>query len=636
MIAPMKKVTLLVLEKEREVALQALRKLGLVHVEARPAESKNLTELKALQNKVVQAKTLLTEILGKEAKNAKKNPIGLSGSEKKRVEMINEIVALNERKKDIAIEIAKILAIMLEYSGFGDFNPADFAYLREKGVTLAIASAFHKQYKALFVKGVQGKGVEKSELEILKLGADKKKVSFLIIAGEKGLPATIDSAITILPLPEKSNSEYAEDIKILKKELAEADNKLRSFAKNISELEAFEKINAKRIEFESVYAGMETVALKKANNGENVPGISWLVGYIPTKESSKLKQLATEKAWGLIMDDPKEEDLVPTKLENSTAVSTIHPLYDFLNMFPGYFEFDVSWAVLIFFGIFTAMIFGDAGYGSLIFLGCMFATIKSKMAGKKIGAGLRLFSYLSFLTIIWGTLSCSWFGMDSSLVPEFLRRLSIPAIVNPETSTSTVMFISFTIGFIHLMLGRIVAIIKGDKNLSILGNIGVMGMLVGMYFVILNLLISAERYPIKNWVLISLGVGFVLDFVFGNYETTIGASIMASVKDIIGKFLGLVNVFADIMSYVRLWAVGLAGASIMLAVNSIVGPMFGKAALFIFGLIICVSGHGLNMVLNVLSVVVHAVRLNTMEFSGHVGLEWSGFKYKPFVETVEK
>lgn len=635
MIVPMKKVTLLVLETEREKALLDLRKLGLVHVETKPAESKNLTELNTLQNKIIQAKNLLTDVLGKVAKNIKNKPVGLSGSEKKRVEMIDEILALNERKKEIATEIASISAIMREYSGFDNFNPADFEFLQEKGVTLAIASAVDKQYEALFVEGVQKKNIEKSELKVLKLGEDKKKIIFLIVAGEEGLPATIDSAITILPLPEKSNSEYAEDIKALRNEAREANNKLRSFSKNISELEAFEKINAKRIEFETVYAGMETVALKNTVESENATELSCLVGYIPTKGADKLKRLATEKAWGLVVEDPTEKDAVPTKLENNTAVSTIYPLYDFLNMFPGYFEFDVSWAVLLFFGIFTAMVFGDAGYGSIILLGCIFSIIKTKMSGKKIGAGLRLFTYLGVLTVIWGTLSCSWFGMDTSLVPEFLKKPSIPGLVDESTKNSNIMFVSFTMGFLHLMLAHIIAIVRGKKNLSVFGHVGAMGMILGMYFLILNILVSAERFPMQNWVPISIGVGFALDFVFGNYETTVGASILASLKDFVGKFLGLVNVFADIMSYVRLWAVGLAGASISLAVNSIGGPMLGKFVLFIFGLIICVSGHGLNMVLNVLSVIVHAVRLNTMEFSGHVGLEWSGFKYKPFVETVE-
>jgi V/A-type H+-transporting ATPase subunit I len=85
------------------------------------------------------------------------------------------------------------------------------------------------------------------------------------------------------------------------------------------------------------------------------------------------------------------------------------------------------------------------------------------------------------------------------------------------------------------------------------------------------------------------------------------------------------------MSYIRLWAVGLAGAAIANTVNSMAGPMLGSF-IFFMGVILLVFGHGLNLVLNALSVLVHGVRLNTLEFSGHVGLTWAGTPYKPFKE----
>ena len=95
--------------------------------------------------------------------------------------------------------------------------------------------------------------------------------------------------------------------------------------------------------------------------------------------------------------------------------------------------------------------------------------------------------------------------------------------------------------------------------------------------------------------------------------------------------LGVVNVFADIMSYIRLWAVGLAGGAISQAVNTMAGPTL-TGALIVAGMIILLFGHGLNYAMNVLSVIVHGVRLNTLEFSNHLGLTWSGFKYEPFNE----
>ena len=100
------------------------------------------------------------------------------------------------------------------------------------------------------------------------------------------------------------------------------------------------------------------------------------------------------------------------------------------------------------------------------------------------------------------------------------------------------------------------------------------------------------------------------------------------------SIVGVVNVFSDIVSYIRLWAVGLAGGAISATVNDMAGPMLGGAIIFL-GVLLLVFGHGLNMILNVLSVIVHGVRLNTLEFSSHLGMSWSGFAYEPFCEGAD-
>jgi V/A-type H+-transporting ATPase subunit I len=160
-------------------------------------------------------------------------------------------------------------------------------------------------------------------------------------------------------------------------------------------------------------------------------------------------------------------------------------------------------------------------------------------------------------------------------------------------------------------------------------------MTVGMYFVVLNLVVSAEKDPLTNQILAMIGGGFLLNFVFINYAGSFGGGIIESLKNFITMFLGIVNMFGDIMSYIRLWAVGLAGSAISATVNSMAGPFLGGFIIFA-GLILLFFGHGLNLVMNVLSVIVHGVRLNTLEFSNHLGLTWSGFKYEPFAETVKK
>jgi V/A-type H+-transporting ATPase subunit I len=88
------------------------------------------------------------------------------------------------------------------------------------------------------------------------------------------------------------------------------------------------------------------------------------------------------------------------------------------------------------------------------------------------------------------------------------------------------------------------------------------------------------------------------------------------------------------MSYIRLWAVGLAGAAIAVTVNGFAGPMFEKLSLFLVGLLLFAVCHIFNMVLSAMAFIIHGVRLNTLEFSTHMGLEWSGFAYKPFAKRT--
>jgi hypothetical protein len=91
--------------------------------------------------------------------------------------------------------------------------------------------------------------------------------------------------------------------------------------------------------------------------------------------------------------------------------------------------------------------------------------------------------------------------------------------------------------------------------------------------------------------------------------------------------------YPDIPFY--LWAVGLAGAAISATVNELAGPFLGNFLFMIVAIVLLVFGHGLNMILNVLSVIVHGIRLNTLEFSSHLDMSWSGHKFKPFEEQIE-
>lgn len=266
-----------------------------------------------------------------------------------------------------------------------------------------------------------------------------------------------------------------------------------------------------------------------------------------------------------------------------------------------------------------------------------------------------LIALFGLSTVLWGTLTCTWFGLSPEQLPNMLKNLSVPVISNVYadklwslpwtdegvglTTAQNLQIFCFTLALIQLTVAHIMGAIRYKSSAKMLGDIGSILQLCGIYYLVLNLVVNAEVFPFGlvlggipiGTVAISLiGVGFLLSFVFSNYEGSIVKSLLASLKNIVSVLLGVVNVFSDIVSYIRLWAVGLAGAAISATVNSLAGPLLGNFMFMILAIVLLVFGHGLNMILNVLSVIVHGIRLNTLEFSSHLDMSWSGHKFTPF------
>jgi V/A-type H+-transporting ATPase subunit I len=466
---------------------------------------------------------------------------------------------------------------------------------------------------------------------------------------------------TPFTLPERPLSVVNERNLIRKTEITKIEEELTALSSLKKQLDAEKIANLADIEFETARAGMEQI---DENPDDSNMAVSWISGYVPAPDIGLLKRAASEDNWAFCAVDPAEDDLeVPTKLKNNRFTSLIYPLTGFLEMFPGYRETDISGWFLLFFTLFFGMIFGDAAYGTILFLVSLIGIAKT--AKKGVPLILNFLLLMSISNIIWGILSCAWFGFDAAQVPQILQNISLPLIVNVSgepgwlasynmdnfwiqagliTALPTVdamlkavknnlMVFCFSIALAQLGIAHIKGVIANIRSLKFLAELGQLGMLLGMYFVVLSLVVFNTGFGgVKPWQFYSLAGGFGLVFVFGNYEGSVLKSLAASFANILTNVLGITNVFSDIMSYIRLWAVGLAGAAIATTVDNFAGPLLGHFIFFVFGVALFIFGHGFNMVLNVLSVLVHGVRLNTLEFSSHLGLTWSGFAYKPFAK----
>ena len=620
MILPMKKLTLLVLDSQKKAALKTLRNFGAVHIEKEAASSDTLTELQNTYARLQQAETLITESQPKKAEKAKTETLTLNRNDL--LQAVDEILELKDQEANTRAAINKLTGEIETYISWGDFDPEDIRSFEENGIYLTMGELPEKSYTAL-----------PETIKTVRLAGGKKTVRFAIISETVDVPVDLPSDFNPLILPDMRLSAMHTEREQLRKQLPSFKAKIGARTELLAPLKAEAKKLAKEIEFETVRAGMEVIPLEEdtaedsgadssvtlaasGNTANAAAGtaskepirLARLSGYILAEKQADFAGLAKANGWAFIADDPAEEDAVPTAMRHNRFVQLLTPLTDFLGTVPGYREPDISLWFLLFFGIFFAMIFGDAGYGGILVILSLIGIVKAKAKEQPAPLAMQI-------TVIWGTATCNWFGISVEYIPAWLKNLSIPAISNATEATvrnANLMQFCFTLGLIQLTIGHLISIVRNIRSPQILGHLGSIAMLCGMYVVVLSLVVSRERYQINQPVLIAIGCGFALNFIFSNYQT-------------------VVNVFADIMSYIRLWAVGLAGSAISATVNQMAGPALGSFLIFL-GVLLLFFGHGLNYIMNVLSVIVHGVRLNTLEFSNHVGLTWAGFKYEPFAE----
>lgn len=631
-IVQMKKVSLVILDAEKKQSLKQLKKAGVVHLEIIEGNSAELTAFKEASQEVDKALGILEEF--KLKKNEMPEQVKLSREDASA--KAKELVSLSEKKKSLFDSISSSTQELSRLSLWGQVDPEELSMLAEKGLFFYMYEIPAEKYSLI------GENVKTVLVNTV------NKINRFLVVSEEQLeerPSDLPPEAYAVPLPEISTKAHEENIKNCRTEIESIEKQILDSKKFTDSLKDFKKQLLSDIEFENIYSGMESELAPEGSGGEETK-LAWLTGYVPVDSMDEFKKTCSENEWAFVATDPLEEDPVPTKLKNNALVRLIYPLTDFLDVTPGYNEYDISSWFLLFFCLFFAMIFGDGGYGSLIALAGVALLFKKGM-NKSLGALVVL---LGLCTIGWGAATCTWFGMPLEMLPDSLKEISFgpisPAKVGSDVANTNQKIFCFMIAIVQLSVAHLKGIMRYKSSLKALGELGSLLELWGMFYVVMNMVVDGVKYPlgitettmyagpipVPYLALAVLFIGFGLNFVFSNYSGSIKDSILESVKNIISVLLGIVNVFSDIVSYIRLWAVALAGAAISNTVNMMAGPMFGKLILVIFGVIILVFGHGLNIILNLLSVIVHGVRLNTLEFSQHLGMSWSGIKYRPFSE----
>jgi len=604
MIAPMKKVWLVFLEREKLEALRGLRELGVLHVECSRPSGVEFDRLSRTRDAVSAALNTIP---------VEKKPRAARLSTGEAIALAQDILAGEDRIKALQDEAASFQRELDRCAPWGEFDPGAIQSLLAEGVDVRMFEVDEKDLAAA-----------PAEAEIVVL-ARRKRRAYLAVVGRSGpipeMPRTFIECPPphlATPLMREKIAAGAVEIAAIKKCQAEASAETASLRNALAAVE-------QDIRFDNVRDAF-------AKEGP----VCHARGYVPTADVPALAALAQRRNWAFAADDPAADDVVPTKIVNNRFVRMIDPIFAFLGTVPGYHEFEISFWFLIFLALFFAMIFGDAGYGLLMLGAGLFAAFKARRKGRAVPDSVRLLLFFTGVLILWGAATGSWFSIPFDALPRFLQAITVRPISagNPEAGKNVQIF-CFLVGVVQLSLARLKNIRRLFPNLQFLAQLGSLAMIFGMLFFVLNLVVDSTRFPLPPSAVWLVAGGFAANLLFSAYQGNILKSLLGGLANIIPIFLGSVGVFADIVSYIRLWAVGLAGSSLGAIINDMGGGMFKAAAMLVFGFVLLVFGHVLNLALSVLSVVVHGIRLNMLEFSNHLGMEWSGIKYDPFRVTVK-
>jgi V/A-type H+-transporting ATPase subunit I len=310
---------------------------------------------------------------------------------------------------------------------------------------------------------------------------------------------------------------------------------------------------------------------------------------------------------------------VPTLLRNPKWVSRIKPVLGLLGLTPGYRELDVSTLFLVFFSIFFGILIGDAGYG-LVYILITLGLQKKMKQTTEMKTTVSLFYLLGSCAIIWGVLTGTFFGQG------WLLNLGFKPLVPQLNDANVMQTFCFFLGALHLSIAHSWQASLKFPSLKALADVGWICVLWTAFFVARTLILG-EAFPAFGiWLIIA---GIVLVILFTNPQP----NMLRAIGDGLGTVaLSIMNNFTDVISYVRLFAVGLAGLAIAETTNTLASGLGDGVVAFVAGVVIILIGHSLNIILGPMSVLVHGVRLNVLEFSGHANVTWSGSAFEPLKE----
>lgn len=610
MVTKMTKYSFILLSEQTEGFLNSLQELGVVDISRslKPIDEQSSGML-AEADRAKKALSILAACKAGSEKDFK-----FDGCP------VDAVLETQDRIAEIAAEIAAAKKEIAVRQPWGSFRSEDIHKLESQGLKLRFYSCMKKKFDPSWA--------EIQPLEVI--SETESKVFFVTVS-----PAQEEYSFPLeaVPAPEGSVNEEEEKLALLQSKLEKEQQLLANLKSCSDEIRKAYNDSLSRLDLYFAEAATE----KAVDNYLTV-----LTGFAPTSDDKRLCASFDSMDIYYIHEAATKEDNPPVKLKNNWFAKNFEVLTGMYGV-PAYDEFDPTPVLGPFFMLFFAMCMGDAGYGILLMLIAL--VLRLKMKDSSLGKMHRLIAFLGGMTFVVGIFLGTFFGMsilEASWAPAWLKGLCIDGWF-PDAKIAgfpVQMVLAVAIGVLHICLAMIIKTINFTKRFGFKKTVATWGwttLIVGGLVVVslgMTEVLSAEAF---KWTIIALAVvsGLAI-YVFNTPGRNPLLNIGSGLWDTYNMVTGLLG---DVLSYIRLYALGLAGGMLGNAFN-IMGTMILDIPVpgvnWVFCIIILIFGHVLNLAMSCLGAFVHPLRLTFVEYFKNSGYEGSGAKYNPLTKKKNK
>ena len=627
MITKMRKFTFLVTSKEYEGFLDDIRQAGVVHTQElqHGATSPQFEEGKAWADRYKHA----LERLDKAVEDDKANPTELatntSGNSAAAAPTdgkacVEAIEALQEKESALHKQLDSTERLIAQLEPWGDFSPESLAKLQDKGWKVRFYTCAAKAFQS-----------EWETSHYATLISDQGGKAYFVTFTKEGEDAA-DLPAEELTLPAQSLSYYQQ-------EKAETEAQLADIQQTLLQTNATQRdaLLAAQVENENSIS-LSKVRLHSESLAEDA--VKMLVGWVPEEKADQLMQLLDSKQIFYEAEAPTLEDNVPVQIRNGKFSTLFEPILRMYSL-PKYQDLDILPFMSPFFMLFFGLCMGDAGYGLIILGLCiyLYCTLpKSQKAYATLGI------YLGAMTIVCGTLTGTFFGIDLTqqswafLAP--VKEYFVSENNYKIWGYSPMMVISVIIGLVQVLVGMVLASVKAGLLYGWNYAIGKMSWVVVLLALIACFGLPACGVALPQWLTYALYVIIATCCVGIYFYNTPGKNIFLNFGSGLWNTYGMATgLLGDLLSYIRLFALGLTGGVLGSVFNSLAIDLTSSLSWFIRWLpmlLILLIGHGINFALCMISSFVHPMRLTFVEFFKNANFEGGGEEYDPFrIKTVQ-